>query len=361
MKRYLRLVLISSLTIAVKSYGQVQIKVSNINISYAGRTKVAEDSVSLYWPGSAVTINFKGTGLNTTMQSFREKDYFYAIVDRDQTKIIKISSDSTKKRFIVASGLTDAIHSVEIYKLTNNTSETRFYGFEIEGKGKILPRSKAQVRKIEFYGNSITAGNGVDAPAGVQNPGAPEYFNNYYTYDALTARHFGAQCSCIARSGIGVMISGFPEIMPDIYDRLDPTNPQSKWNFSNYTPDIVVVNLFQYDYWLVKLPEKAQFKIRFGTTPPTDEFIIKSYQNFISTIRSKYPHASIICVLGNMNATEAGSNWPGYISQAVKNLNDQNIHTLFFPFKNTPGHPNRIEQQTMAKDLISFIDKNIKW
>ena len=40
-------------------------------------------------------------------------------------------------------------------------------------------------------------------------------------------------------------------IMPEIYDRLVPTDSKSKWDFSLYRPDIVVVNLFQNDSWLV--------------------------------------------------------------------------------------------------------------
>jgi hypothetical protein len=56
-----------------------------------------------------------------------------------------------------------------------------------------------------------------------------------------------------------------------------------------------------------------------------------------------------------------GSPWPGYIEKAVKLLEDKNIYTHFFPYKNTDGHPKSAEQKVMADDLIQFIDKNIKW
>jgi hypothetical protein len=32
---------------------------------------------------------------------------------------------------------------------------------------------------------------------------------------------------------------------------LDPVDSTSKWDFSGYTPDVVVINLFQNDSWLV--------------------------------------------------------------------------------------------------------------
>ena len=49
-----------------------------------------------------------------------------------------------------------------------------------------------------------------------------------------------------------------------MYNRLIPTDSTSKWNFSLYQPDVVVINLLQNDTWLVNLPEHEEFKKRFG-------------------------------------------------------------------------------------------------
>jgi len=62
-----------------------------------------------------------------------------------------------------------------------------------------------------------------------------------------------------------------------------------------------------------------------------------------------------------MDATREGSVWPGYIQNAVDELDDRNIYTHFFSYKNTGGHPNVEEQKIMAKSLIEFIEKNISW
>jgi hypothetical protein len=62
-----------------------------------------------------------------------------------------------------------------------------------------------------------------------------------------------------------------------------------------------------------------------------------------------------------MDATKEGSPWPGYVKQAVEQLHDSKMYTLFFPYKNTGGHPKVAEQKIMANELIEFIDKNIKW
>jgi hypothetical protein len=235
-----------------------------------------------------------------------------------------------------------------------------FYGFETNKSAKITPTTLLKKRKIEFYGNSITCGYGIEDTNG-NNSGLGYYENNFLSYAALTARHFDAQYHCISKSGIGIMLSWFPQIMPELYDRLDPFDSLSKWDFTKYSPDIVVINLFQNDSWLVKRHELEQFKNRFGTQEPNEEFIVTSYKNFVTSIRNKYPNSKIICALGNMDATKDGSLWPGYIQKSVEQLNDSAIFTHFFKYKNTTGHPSISEQKEMAESLIQFINKNIVW
>jgi len=344
------------------SYSSILVPFNQKKLSYMGRVEIVENQYAkIFWPGTSITLNFKGTEIKAILKNGKEDAYFYAIVDGNENEAKKIKADTIQSSIILATGLKNTNHSIQLFKLSNNTSFTYFYGFELTDKSTVLDASPLPERKIEFYGNSITAGHGVDVLPGNDDSGKPEYFNNYLTYAARTARHFNAQYSCIARSGIGVLISWFPIIMPEMYDRLNPSDSASKWDFTKYTPDVVVINLFQNDMWLTANPEHPQFKARFGTTPPDEVTIIQSYQNFVKSIRGKYPKASIICVLGSMNATQQGSKWPGYIETAVKGLADSKIYTHFFPYKGTPGHPKVAEQKIMADDLIDFIDKNIKW
>jgi lysophospholipase L1-like esterase len=343
-------------------YGQTYVPFSQKEISYMGRIENINDQyLEIYWPGTSATFNFKGTEVKAILKNRMGNTYFYAILDGDDQHAKKIVPDTTIFAYVLATGLPNKKHTVQLFKLTDNTTNTSFYGFELNEGAQVLKADCPQKRKIEFYGNSITAGHGVDVPVGQNDSGAPQYFNNYWTYAARTARHYDAQYSCIARSGIGVMLSWFPQIMPEMYYRLNPMDPNSKWDYSKFTPDVVVINLLQNDRWLVNKPDHEQFKARFGTTRPNEEEIIKAYQSLVSKIRNKYPKASIICVLGSMDATQEGSPWPGYIETAVKGLNDHKIYTHFFAFKNTPGHPKAMEQKAMADDLIQFIDKNIKW
>ena len=214
--------------------------------------------------------------------------------------------------------------------------------------------------KIEFYGNSITCGMADEDTTG-KDRGTGPFENGYMSYAAITARHFDAEFYSMSRSGIGVTVSWFPMVMSEMYYRLDPTDSTSQWNFKKYTPDLVVINLFQNDSWITNMPTNPQFIARFGNTKPTPEFIINAYASFLKSIRDKYPHTKILCILGSMDATREGSAWPGYIDKAVAGLNDKSIYTHFIPYKNTPGHPSVKEQQAMADDLIGYIEANIKW
>ncbi len=333
---------------------------SNPQIAYSGRIDTSQiQAAELYWSGTSIKINFEGESIQALLKDNNGDNYYNIIVDNDSLFILR--PDTIQRYYSLTPQLPQGKHSVEIFKRTEwDRGKTAFYGFQIKGDAKVLPKPFEEKRKIEFYGNSITAGYAVEDFSGKDSPDST-FTNNYLSYAAISARHYGAEYQCICRSGIGVTISWFPLIMPEMYDRLIPTDSTSKWDFPLYNPDIVVINLFQNDSWLVNLPERVEFKTNFGNKAPDDEYIINAYQQFVATIRKHYPEANIICALGNMDATIEGSKWMNYVKQAVTNLNDKNIYTHFMPFKETPGHPSIKEQEDMANSLIQFIDENIDW
>lgn len=332
---------------------------SHPEVDYSGRIDSTADQVDLYWSGTTVELNFEGESIAALIQDERGDNYYNIIVDEDSMYVLR--PDTAKHYYELVSGLSAGKHHIEIFKRTEwDRGKTSFFGFKICGDAKVLAKNAEKKRKIEFYGNSITAGYAVEDFSGSDRPDSI-FTNHYLSYAAIAARYFDAERYTICKSGIGITISWFPMIMPEIYERIDPENPASKWNFSLYTPDLVVVNLFQNDSWLVLKPEREEFKTNFGETAPTDEELIQAYQEFVSKIRGHYPQADIICMLGNMDATMEGSKWPGLVESAVANLSDDKIYTFFQPFKESGGHPTIEEQQIMADGLIGFIEENLGW
>lgn len=343
---------------SINCFSQQFISFNDNHISYEGRIPFTSDAAELTWPGTSVTINFTGRGISGIFKDQDTSNYYNVIIDNDS--IYEIHFDTLKKTVPLVENLADGKHSLKLFKRTEwDKGKTWFYGFLENAGAKLLKPDKPLLRKIEFFGNSITCGYAINDVAGDSPAGF--YENNYGAYAAITARHFKAQYHCTSKSGIGVMVSWFPLIMPEMYDRLDPTDSTSKWNFLNYTPDLVVINLLQNDSWIVNQPENEQFKNRFGTKAPDESQIVAAYKSFVQTIRSTYPKAQIICMLGSMDITRKGSPWPGYVQQAVDDLNDKKIFTYFAPYKNTPGHPKVKEQRELADGLIKFIDEHIKW
>ena len=347
-------------TLSCSEKQDLSVSYNNPNIEYWGRIDTTtNDAAELYWSGTSIRLNFEGQAISAVFDEERGDNYYNVIIDSDSLFVFR--PDSVQKYYELASGLSSGIHQIEIFKRTEwDRGWSRFYGFQIKGNAKVLPKPVAKKRKIEFYGNSITAGYAVEDFSGADRSDSI-FTNNYHSYARLTADYFDAGYSCICKSGIGITISWFPLIMPELYNRLNPADSESRWDFSLYTPDLVVINLFQNDSWLVEQPGFGEFKYRFGTLKPTKEFIVNSYADFVASIRKEYPETPIICMLGNMDATRAGSVWPGYVEAAVKQLNDSKIFTHFEPYKNTPGHPTIGEQQRMADGLIKFINENIQW
>ena len=335
-------------------------KFNNQKLEYEGRIDMTDTSAAvIYWPGSSVKIYFKGTSVKAMLKDEKGDNYYNVIIDNDSIQILRL--DTAKKFYILAENLIKGKHSVEIFKRTEwNKGKTWFYGFDFGKEGEIVAPAIVKNRMIEFYGNSITAGYAIedftaDSPDSI-------FTNNYLTYGALTSRHYKARYSCISRSGIGIMASWFPLIMPEMYNRLDPTDTTSLWDFSKETPNIVVINLFQNDSWIVNMTNREEYKYRFGTNPPpTEHFIIDAYSSFVQLIRNEYPKAHIICVLGSMSITKKDSPWPEYVKKAVLLLDDKKIYTHFFKYNNIKGHPEVEDHKKMSESLIQFIDRNIEW
>ncbi|MBE9583756.1 electron transporter RnfD [Mucilaginibacter sp. JRF] len=337
----------------------VVIKNNDPHILYTGRVAVTDSNTMLSWTATTVKLNFKGTGVKVLLNDEAGDNFYNVIIDGKITSVLH--PEKGKKEYILAADLPNIKHDLELFKRTEwSMGRTWLYQFSFDKGTLVLAAPKSKKRKIEVFGNSITCGYAVEDSTG-QDRGTAPYENGYISYAAITARHFNADYYSTSKSGIGITISWFPLVMPEMYDRLYANDAAVKWDFSKYTPDLVIINLFQNDSWLTQRPEHKEFISRFGTTAPTPEQITTAYLDFLKSVRAKYPKADIICALGNMDATRDGSPWPGYIKKAAEAINDKKVYTCFFPYKKTPGHPNPAEQQAMADQLISFIEKTIKW
>jgi hypothetical protein len=338
------------------SYSVKHYEALDEKVKITGRVTKA-DSVTIYWSGTTIRLRVKGGTVKAYLRDERGKNNFNVVVDGDSLHYIEL--DTVKRFYTLVQELDDREHTVELIKRNEwDQGKTWFYGIQVT-KGELLEVPEHD-RVIEFFGNSITAGYALDDTTGRDNPSGT-FTNNYDTYAAITARHFNADYYCTVKSGIGILISWFPLTMPELYDRLDPSDSLSKWDFKTVQPQVVVINLFQNDSWLVNQPQHEMFKKKFGKIPPGRTQIVGAYRDFVSKIREVYPDAHIICALGSMDATKPGSPWPSYVQTAVDQLHDKKMHTLFFPYVKRNGHPTKEDNKIMADMLIKLIEDKVEW
>lgn len=326
------------------------VQADNPHYVYAGRVNFSDSTApKFYWAGNSATIGFTGRTISVVLDNPAGDNYFDVIIDGDGGHRHVIHCRKGRHVYAVDAHLASARHTVKIVRRVDPTySVTDFEGIEIGKTDSVFRPVRHHTLRIEFYGDSITSGYGVLDATRKDNQN-PASMDAYAAYDAIASRHLHADYRSISLSGIGILKSWFPLVMPQMYDRLNPGDPNSHWNFSKWTPNVVVINLLQNDSWL--LPKEKH--------PPSNQQIIDAYARFVQSLRAHYPHAAIICMLGNMDITKKGSPWPGYVEAAVQHLRahgDHHLYTLFVPYKNTPGHPNIAEQRSMAGMLVQKID-----
>lgn len=327
-----------------------------------GRTFMRDGARILSHTCSGVEFAFRGTSADITLTSncktSKARAAFY--VDGELVKDTMLNSkeetfrifesDEPKNCIISVVKLSEAAYSNIGVKSINVTSE---YG--------IIP-TPARKHKIEFIGDSITCGYGIDA-ADQYEAFATTNENGEKTYAALVGKHFKADYNIISWSGIGVY-SSYTEsskpnqsfLLPPIYGKTAPNElSNDMWDFSQWQPDLVVINLGTNDNtWTKGIQDRADI---FG----------EAYYKFIEQVRESNPNAYIICSLGVM-----GSKLLPEIKEQVAlysaNTGDYKITTFEFDYRDGVNdgfgagfHPSAVTHQKMADKLIPFISELLGW
>jgi hypothetical protein len=326
-------------------------------LQYTGRVDFSERTAPrLSWPGTYIKAQFLGSSVSVILDDQWGHNYFNVFIDGDWENPIIIDCDAGIRTYAVANRLSNTEHTLTIFKRTEGEEgNTVFRGLLIEDGGLSEP-SPRPGKRIEFIGDSITSGAGNEAAENAPDDN-PSEKNNFLAYGAITAWDLNAEYVSTSHSGIGIMGSWFDYTMWDYYDQLNATgNNDSHWDFNQWQPHIVVINLFQNDSWLVET--KLQ-------PVPNDEQRKQAYYEFVQAIRGTYPDAFIICALGSMDAVRPGSMWPEYISAVVdrvkKEAEDQRIETLFFDYDGLEKHPRVKHHRKNAAKLTTFIRAKMLW
>jgi lysophospholipase L1-like esterase len=334
------------------------ISANNPNIRYVGRFDFSNPlDVRFDWSGAYIQFSFRSTQCSVKM-SDTGRNYYQVFVDSQPAKILDVKSDTT---LVIDAKLGTQIHKVQIYKRTEGSQGiASFKGIVLSENGEMLPWKDIPNRKIEFIGNSITCGYGTEGKSKDEH-WTPSTENNYLSYATIIARAFNADYHIVAHSGQGVVRNYGDKqkvsasAMPNRFNRVFDEKDQPLWNFRQWKPEIVVINLGTNDFSTQPYPDKDVFK--------------KGYENLINEVHKEYGDLPVFCVVGPMIDEPCYS----YVKELVddfrsiyqkKNVYFVGIPTyLINPEKDlgSDWHPNYMGHRKMAAHVLPVIASILGW
>ena len=237
---------------------------------------------------------------------------------------------------VLASGLSYGYHTVKVSKQHDGRHDYMYWN-ALRFTGKPV-RTSAKKHRIEFLGDSITAGFGVES--GNTNT------YSYYSYANFTADKFDADYYSVANGGwcfSPTLNAG--HCIASIYEKQSQNLSMGDWDFSRWQPDVVVINLGTND--------------KFNTSA-TEEIYRTDVTALLNKARRNNPNAVIIWVYGMMWTDN--EQW---IKSAVEEFakTDGNTHYYHMPIYNagTYAHPDTAGNREAAEILAGVISEYTGW
>ena len=327
------------------------------HIQYTGRIEDSTPERPVFtYPGVQIRTGFTGTSL--TMMAKPQSGYFMVEIDDSPAHKVAILADSI---VTLASGLADGTHqAIVTYIGEGYETLPEFHGFCVDKGKSLIPATNVPTRKIEFIGNSITCGYGIEAHSEAEHY-QDSTANYYHTYAAITARNLHAQALVVARSGIGVYRgyngprTGDAVNMNTEYPNTLLYNDQYKWDFSRYTPDLVCINLGTNDT---------------STTGADSLLLLNGFKKLYHQVRSHYSKAKIVFLCGCMMTGKQLQSAQQALDTATEYAHQQGDSEVyrfnFTPHDGSLGygadwHPSMRQHEKMANELVPFLKQLMQW
>lgn len=329
-------------------------------LQYMGRIdwEDPENPVWIY-ACTCLRVRFTGSFVRAEVTNFRGcwDNYLGVILDGVQTKI-KLAPQG-REILTLGEDLKDGKHELLLFKRMDSCHVVQLHGLIFAENAVISAPDPLPDRKIEVYGDSVSAGEvseAVDFCGQVDPPHNGELSNSYWSYSWCTARRLNAQLHDIAQGGAALMAdTGWfhgPDYqgMEEIYDKLqynDQITPTKPWDFSRYVPDVVIVAIGQND----SHPDDYMARDPQGEKAENWK---NHYRTFVRTLRETYPKAHIILATTILNHHPG---WDDAIDQVWRSLGDEKIHHFLYSNNGsgTHGHIRIPEAEKMADELSAFI------
>lgn len=328
----------------------------NSRIKIMGRTAQSEDGVDFFWSASGFEANANGSELWARIESDYDKFEVWISVWLNGVQTARLMLNKGTNDVCLYRNLPSAnVKNIRVYKETQamgDDAKHRFLLKSLSTDGDLLPVTPQPLR-IEFIGDSITSGEGTVGAKG-ETDWTSIFFGATKTWAFKLARMVGADFNVISQSGWGVVCGydgnldhALPKYYGEVCSVANRFGGERKWDFKNFEPDWVIVNLGTND----QNPCQSR--------PDIAEIFEAGVISFLTKIRANNPKAKIVWCYGMI-----GHILTQQIERAVdaykKQSGDDRVQYILLPeidMEKTGAlsHPTEIQQQEAAEYLRSQI------
>lgn len=274
------------------------------------------------------------------------------------------AQNNTVRDYVVASGLSTERHDIVIFKASDPEWSSKvptpnwltFHGVKLDAGNIAEPRRPRRQRRLEFIGDSSMSGycNLCRKPQH-----SPERQGSYaMAWPSLLCDKLQAECHSVIWAGFGVhqnCCGNNKFRMPQLYSRAVVTDDASEWNFDDWKPDGVVMNLGANDH--IGLPDGAS----------ADDFQ-HDYLEMVKSIGRSYgPDVQVFLACGPIGASRGSC---PHIRAVASKASDAGIKAHFLDqqgFLNGTfgepccGHPSVQNGLAMADAASNLLERELGW
>lgn len=264
----------------------------------------------------------------------------------------------------------DDVKTVVIKVIKISEAAFAYAGFDkLELDGKLIKGSsrKSDNYKIEFIGDSITCGYGIEGIY-MKDPFDTRQERSDKAYAFLTAKKLNAEFHCVSWSGIG-LISNYVDssinipntsiLMPLLWPYTDKNLSHALkiepevWDEKKFSPDLVVVNLGTNDASFVRDNEGRRVSY------------VHALRVFLEEIHRRSANAKICCCLGVMGQQLCDSVFEA-VDLFKKDFSDVKIKAVKLPLQDEQNdgvacdwHPTALTHSKTAEFFAKEINPDI--
>ena len=296
------------------------------------------------WPGFSLSTGFSGRSIAVHLDD--PGNYFNVHIDGKFHRVVR---GPEKPGWVtLAKGLSPGGHTLRLVRRNISFARpTEISGFALDEGARLIAEPSQRRLKIEFIGDSFTAAEGNEAIAATLKWEKKfAVTDSEKGYAAMIARDLGAEYVTVCRSGSGVLCDwqgSRSAAMVERYGRtlMDQRNP--RWDFSRWTPDLVVISL--------GLNDRTGLLRAGGSIREKDSAAFRrEYRRLIDTVRSAHPQARIVALAPYIPWAREN------ISRVVKELGSPRVsYAQFDEFPGgyvADGHPTVETHRKMADQIL---------